>query len=208
VEGLSCGIAAGFKVAGVLPVAPARQHYLAMTLEKPSSFVRGNAKNAISLKKRLSQDYSGDHAAKTTKQLKARKANNPATKVKAVQRQLHRECLRAFAHWKDHGDYTAIMKIAQSAPGQRTRYAVLAWFEHVSGLRWENHVGRFVGKDRGKAKTLQAAASISIWSAKKPKNGLTPLVPARHPLGPLPKCKVCGHPAMPTEDICFGHQSE
>jgi len=179
-----------------------------VTLGKPSSFVRGNAKNAISLKRRLSGDYSGGCAAKTSSQLKARKANNPARKAKAIQNQLQRECVKAFAHWKDHGNYTAIIKIAHRAQGPRTHNAVLTWFEHVSGLRWEKHGGRFIGKDRGKAKTVEAAASIPIWSVKKPNNGSTAMLPSRRPLGQLPKCKVCGRPAMPTEDICFGHQSE
>jgi hypothetical protein len=174
-----------------------------MRTKKPSSFVRGNTKNAISIKKRLSSDYSGVSGAKTAKELK--EAAEPARRAKSIQKKLQNEAVRAFAHWKMHGDYSAIIKLAQNARGQRTHDAVLAWFEHVTRFRWDKQTARFIGKDRHGALTVEAAASTSIWAIPKPEYVAQKI---GVPLRALSKCKVCGFPAMANEDICFGHQSE
>lgn len=174
---------------------------------KPSSFVRGNIRNAVPIKRRLSADYSSSTRLKTVKQLKARKSLT-ASKNKNTRVDLLNSALQAFEHWLSHGDHTSMTKLVQGAAGYRTRNVLVRWFERVSGLQWDKAAAIFRGRDRTKALSVEAAAAIPIWSVNRFADGrpasssMTPIVSQRSR-----KCCVCGHPAMPDEDTCYHHQS-
>src|SRR5208283_5127921 len=91
----------------------------------------------------------------------------PGPRPPPKKRLLLQESLKAFAHWKKHGDYTAIIKLADHHGGYRTHDAVISWFERVTGFRWDKRVSRFVGKDRSVALAVDEAAKIPIWSERK-----------------------------------------
>jgi hypothetical protein len=152
-----------------------------MLLRKPTSLVRPNASNAIRTKRRLSDDYKPP--------AKTHKVSVPPRRSRIM---LPRE---AFSHFVAHGNHTPMADIVRTAT--RKKKSLIAWFERVSQLRWDNIAQRFRGKVDTARLSIKAAAGVPItrnFTYKNPRS-----------ITPGNKCAVCGRPAMPGENTCYFH---
>jgi len=174
---------------------------------KPSSFVRANIKGAIRVKRRLSSDYAGTDGVKTVRLLETRKqASGAIAAARKAQERLYRQALGAFEEWKLHGNCRPIVKLALKHPNHCQRPALIAWIEHVTGLRWDSEAESFPGQSQSGGLSREQAALIAIGTVARVKV-LARSSATRVSAGSAPKCKVCGHPAIPSEDMCYSHQS-
>jgi hypothetical protein len=176
-----------------------------VTQGKPSWFVRRNMRNAVPIKRHLSQDYS---VPKTTKILSKKSAQNNSNKSGVSGPvDLRLKVLAAVEHWASHGDHTGMARLVQEATSPRNRNALIIWFERVCGLKWDKLSWRFRGKGQDRSKAMEQANLTPLEPSRDLSSSATSPRWAKLRTSITPTCAVCGHPAMPGEDTCYHHHS-
>jgi hypothetical protein len=190
-----------------------------MASRKPTSLVRVNRLNGIRIKKHLSREYGAPTQNLGTEAFeKLRKTKRAVSGIKASATKVaklstdsvanpRKTALAAFSHFVAHGDHTSMAALVISAPNNRARGLLVAWFERVGQLRWDNTSQRFRGKPDRSRLSVEAAICTPIPRASGALRDIVVYNYPRNSVFSSNKCAVCGHPAMPGEDTCYHHQS-
>jgi hypothetical protein len=132
--------------------------------------------------------------------------HDPAAGVRELQR-LHDQAVAAVSHVLKCGDWTKVTGLVEAFSNRRRGEQLTRWFEQFGSFTDKS--GRVAFRLRTPISAADFAAATSTPFFKLPIGGKTyPTYAARRPPAVATKCKVCGGPAMPGEDICYRDQSE
>lgn len=147
---------------------------------------------------------SGTLAAATKDPLKL--PRDPVAGARDLQL-LHEQAVAAVSHVLKCGDWTRITGLVEAFSNQRRGKQLTLWFEQFGSFTVKSGRLGFCLRDPASAADFAAATCTPFF--KLPIGGKTyPRYATQRPPSVVTKCKVCGGPAMPGEDICYRDQSE
>jgi hypothetical protein len=158
-------------------------------------------KNGLSTKKKLSAEYAPLLRKRSPPGLQT---NAPTIDADHFQRQ----AIAGLQHFLEHGDYMHLDKLMRTLVTVRHRTRFSHWCLRFARLSWDRKAELFRW-DKGPRNFDIALARSTPIGIGNPRCVPAPMVirPARVVTRRLSKCSVCGAPAMPGEDTCYGHMS-
>jgi hypothetical protein len=196
-HGDSCGLS---KLANAMTFKPRRQ-----------SFIDWCSRHTQLRWDKASQVFKKHPSAKTGTLAAAiadsfRLPRDPAAGTRELQR-LHEQAVTAVRRASDHGDWTMITGLAEALSSQRRGKQLKRWFEQFGEFQVNSGRLAFYVR-RPVSPTELAAATNRPYFELRTSNTTCPPDPEWGLATVMPKCKVCGGPAMPGEDTCYRDQSE
>lgn len=174
--------------------------------------------NGIRTKKRLSADYQIEPPIKPARQMTPAETQSRTPPDSDP----HDKAVQGLAHFAEHGDYTKLTGLMETLARPKSKKAFADWCLRFARLRWNPETGQFIWKRGPRDFDLELAKATSILNTPSKRRdidgirqgkGRTDPVKAIPPRSPFredrtfTRCVVCGAPAMPGEDTCYGHMS-
>lgn len=131
---------------------------------------------------------------------------DPAAGARELQL-LHEQAVAAVSHVLKCGDSTRITGLVEVFSNQRRGKQLTRWFEQFGSFTVKSKRVGFRLRNPVSATDFAAATRTPFF--KLPIQGKAyPRYATQRPPSVVTKCKVCGRPAMPGDDICYRDQSE
>jgi len=137
---------------------------------------------------------------------KLKMPSDPAEGARELQR-IHEQAVAAVNHVLKCGDWTKVTGLVEAFSNRRRGEQLTRWFEQFGCFMDKS--GRVAFRLRTPISAADVAEATSTPFFKLRVGGKTyPTYATQRPPTVATKCKVCGGPAMPGEDICYRDQSE
>jgi hypothetical protein len=153
--------------------------------------------------KKVQSGKCGTIAAAMTDPL--RLPRDPTSEARELHK-VHLQAVKALEHAIDFGDWTGITGLVNAFYNQRRGEQLTCWFGAFGTFSLAAGRLRFSLRRPISAHALSSALQTPFFKfpVKRKRSENTGPIHTTNPM----RCKVCGGPAMPGEDICYHDQSE